>query len=51
MLEVAQWVDILTKPYAEDRPPVLQQSQHDNNNGDAVFTCSTSTIHKGRSRC
>ncbi len=38
MLEVAEWVDILTKPYAEDRPPVLQQSQHDNNNGDAVFT-------------
>lgn len=38
MIEVAGWVDILTKPYAEDRPPLLQQSQHDNNNGDAVFT-------------
>jgi len=38
MLEVAEWVDVLTKPYAEDRPPVLLQSQHDNNNGDAVFT-------------
>ncbi len=38
MIEVAGWVDILTKPYAEDRPPMLQQSQHDNNNGDAVFT-------------
>jgi peptide/nickel transport system substrate-binding protein len=38
MLEVAEWVDILTKPYAEDRPPVLLQAQHDNNNGDAVFT-------------
>ncbi len=38
MLEVAEWVDILTKPYAEDRGPVVQQSQHDNNNGDAVFT-------------
>ncbi len=38
MLEVAEWVDLLTKPYAEDRPPTLQQSQHDNNNGDAVFT-------------
>ncbi len=38
MLEVAEWVDILTKPYAEDRAPVLLQSQHDNNNGDAVFT-------------
>lgn len=38
MVEVAEWVDILTKPYAEDRPPTVQQSQHDNNNGDAVFT-------------
>ncbi len=38
MMEVAEWVDILTKPYAEDRGPVVQQSQHDNNNGDAVFT-------------
>ncbi len=38
MVEVAEWVDYLTKPYAEDRPPIVQQSQHDNNNGDAVFT-------------
>ena len=38
MFEVAEWVDMLTKPYAEDRGPALQQSQHDNNNGDAVFT-------------
>ena len=38
MMEVAEWVNILTKPYAEDRGPVVQQSQHDNNNGDAVFT-------------
>lgn len=38
MMEVAQWVDILTKPYAEDRPATIQISQHDNNNGDAVFT-------------
>lgn len=38
MIEVAEWVDLLTKPYAEDRPPIIQQSQHDNNNGDAVFT-------------
>jgi peptide/nickel transport system substrate-binding protein len=38
MLEVAEWVDTYTKPYAEDRPPQLVQAQHDNNNGDAVFT-------------
>ena len=38
MVEVAQWSDLATKPYAEDRPPTLLQSMHDNNNGDAVFT-------------
>ena len=38
MTEVATWVDIYTKPFAEDRPPTLHQTQHDNNNGDAVFT-------------
>jgi peptide/nickel transport system substrate-binding protein len=38
MVEVAEWVDIYTKPYAEDRPPTLHQTMHDNNNGDAVFT-------------
>lgn len=38
MVEVAEWVDILTKPYAEDRVPTVLQSQHDNNSGDAVFT-------------
>ncbi|HEX6143965.1 MAG TPA: ABC transporter substrate-binding protein [Geminicoccaceae bacterium] len=38
MVEVAQWTDLATKPYAEDRPPTLLQSMHDNNNGDAVFT-------------
>ena len=38
MMEVAGWVDTYTKPYAEDRPPQLVQTQHDNNNGDAVFT-------------
>ena len=29
---------ILSKPYAEDRGPILLQAQHDNNNGDAVFS-------------
>jgi peptide/nickel transport system substrate-binding protein len=38
MVEVAQWVDWLTKPFADDRPANLQQGQHDNNNGDPVFT-------------
>jgi peptide/nickel transport system substrate-binding protein len=38
MVEVAQWVDLATKPHAEDRPPMLIQEMHDNNSGDAVFT-------------
>lgn len=38
MVEVASWVESYTRPYAEDRGPVLQQGQHDNNNGDAVFS-------------
>jgi len=38
MLEVAEWVDTYTKPYAEDRGPNLFHAMHDNNNGDAVFT-------------
>jgi peptide/nickel transport system substrate-binding protein len=38
MLDVAAWVDWLTKPFADDRPVNIQQGQHDNNNGDPVFT-------------
>jgi peptide/nickel transport system substrate-binding protein len=47
MLEVAEWLDILTKPYAEDRGPVLLQEQHDNNNGDAVFSVFNKFACKG----
>jgi peptide/nickel transport system substrate-binding protein len=38
MLDAAAWVDWLTKPFADDRPVNIQQGQHDNNNGDPVFT-------------
>jgi peptide/nickel transport system substrate-binding protein len=38
MLEVAQHVKYLQKPYPEPRSPIIQQDQHDNNSGDAVFT-------------
>lgn len=38
MTEASEWFDLLFKPYAEDRKPSLFQEQHDNNNGDAVFT-------------
>lgn len=38
MFEVGVWNNYFTKPFPQDRPPTLQQAQHDNNNGDAVFT-------------
>jgi len=38
MLEVGVWVKQQNKPYPENRPPTVLQTQHDNNNGDAVFT-------------
>lgn len=38
MTEVAEWVDLYTKPFAQDRPPNLVNAMHDNNSGDAVFT-------------
>lgn len=47
MLEVGEWLNILTKPYAEDRKPVLLQAQHDNNNGDPVFSVFNKYACKG----
>ncbi|EFI52717.1 MAG: peptide ABC transporter substrate-binding protein [Pseudonocardiaceae bacterium] len=38
MTESAEWYKLLFKPFAENRQPTLFQEQHDNNNGDAVFT-------------
>ncbi len=38
MMETKVWLDELLKPFAEGRPPNLLQSQHDNTQGDAVFT-------------
>ena len=38
MYEVAEWVDIYTKPYAEDRGPNLVEAMHDNAKGDPVFS-------------
>ena len=38
MTEVGTWLTYLTKPYDENRGPILLQAQHDNNNGDAVFS-------------
>lgn len=38
MLEVAQWLELANKPFAEDREPNIFLSMHDNNAGDAAFT-------------
>lgn len=38
MMEVASYGEFWVKPYPEDRPANIIQSQHDNSRGDAVFT-------------
>ena len=38
MMEKAQWLKLVNRPYPEKREPMLIQAQHDNGNGDAVFT-------------
>ena len=38
MTEVAEWVDLYSKPFAEDRGPSMVMAQHDNNRGDPVFS-------------
>lgn len=38
MYEVGEWVEFYTKPYAQDRGPSLVEAQHDNANGDPVFS-------------
>jgi peptide/nickel transport system substrate-binding protein len=38
MIERAQWLKLVNKPFGEDRKAMLIQEQHDNNSGDATFT-------------
>ena len=38
MLEVAVWTSMIRKPFDEKRGPVVQNTVHDNNNGDPVFS-------------
>lgn len=38
MIETGQWVPMVTKPFAEDRPVALFPEMHDNNFGDASFS-------------
>jgi len=38
MMEHAQWNKIVNKPYDAERPAMMIQEMHDNNNGDAAFT-------------
>ncbi len=47
MLDRAEWLDILNKPFKDERGPVLLQGQHDNNNGDSVFTVEARYACKG----
>ncbi|MGB0659047.1 MAG: ABC transporter substrate-binding protein [Mangrovicoccus sp.] len=38
MTEVAAWEQYYSKPFAEDRGPIMVQAQHDNAKGDPVFS-------------
>jgi len=38
MYEVAEWEDFYSRPFAEDRGPQMVAAQHDNANGDPVFS-------------
>ena len=38
MVEVAEWLEYYSKPFAEDRGPIMVLAQHDNANGDPVFS-------------
>jgi peptide/nickel transport system substrate-binding protein len=38
MMESAEWLKLVNRPYAENRSAMLIAEQHDNNNGDAAFT-------------
>ncbi len=38
MYEVAEWVNLYSKPFAEDRGPQMVEAMHDNAKGDPVFS-------------
>jgi peptide/nickel transport system substrate-binding protein len=38
MYEVAEWVQLYSKPFAVDRGPRMVEAMHDNNRGDPVFS-------------
>ncbi|MCP4382813.1 MAG: peptide ABC transporter substrate-binding protein, partial [Hyphomicrobiales bacterium] len=38
MFEVAEWLEHYSQPFAEGRPPEIVEAQHDNANGDPVFS-------------
>ncbi|NNE89909.1 MAG: peptide ABC transporter substrate-binding protein [Silicimonas sp.] len=38
MVEVAEWLEYYSQPFAEDRGPQMVKAQHDNANGDPVFS-------------
>lgn len=49
MVEAGQWLKLVNKPYAENRPAMLIQEMHDNNNGDAEFTMHNRFTSSGKS--
>lgn len=47
-LEMAQWLEVANKPFAEDRGPNIFLTMHDNNSGDAAFTAFFKYHSNGR---
>lgn len=38
MYEVAEWLDLYSQPFAEDRGPMIVEAMHDNAKGDPVYS-------------
>lgn len=47
-LEMAQWLEVANKPFAEEREPNIFLTMHDNNGGDAAFTAYFKYHSEGR---
>jgi peptide/nickel transport system substrate-binding protein len=48
MIERAQWLKVVNKPFAEDRRAMILQESHDNSNGDAAFSMRFRYHSKGQ---
>jgi peptide/nickel transport system substrate-binding protein len=47
MTEIGEWREFHNRPYPEGRQPVIVQTKHDNNRGDAAFSLAPKYSCKG----